>query len=436
MRILLAIHGFPPTHYAGAERAGERIVKWLIKHGHEVEVMAVEQVNAEHFRVETSTQDGYVIHRLFYNLNENGQEFRNGYDYPRIGDALRDILRQKPFDLLHMISGYLIGAPVIHTAREMGVPVAVTLTEYWYLCTRLNLIQPTGAICSGPESDFKCARCLLEEKRRFRLPAQIAPDLNNAFWSISENAGFAQDKTEMVRHRRNTLRDALNAADLVISPSRFLIQMYHQYGFDTSRYVFIRHGLDMSSAMPHIPDDTLRIGYLGQVKFHKGVDVLVDAAVSMLKAGHKITLDIWGPLDEDPGYTRKLQQQSAGHPQINWRGRYQSDKLWDILASFDVLVVPSRWYENCPTVILEAYSVKLPVIATNLGGMAELVAHEQSGLVFEPDSSADLSRQLERLISEPGLIDRFRLGIPHIKSADEEVSEIFAEYQKLVHRVP
>jgi glycosyltransferase involved in cell wall biosynthesis len=100
-----------------------------------------------------------------------------------------------------------------------------------------------------------------------------------------------------------------------------------------------------------------------------------------------------------------------------------------------VLVVPSRWYENSPTVILEAFAMGIPVIATRLGSMPELVKHEESGLLFEKDSTEDLRAQIKRLIDEPDLLPRLNIGIPHVPTIDDEVGAFYAHYQKLTGKV-
>lgn len=438
MRVLIAIHGFPPTYYAGAERAAERIVYWLARHGHEVEVFTVEKVDEPGFRVETSTQNGFIIHRLFYDVKESGNSFQNLYDNPQIGEALRQLLTGQQFDIVHLISGYLLGEPVIRVAQEFGLPVVVTLTEYWFMCYFLNLMQPTGALCSGPESDRKCARCVMQEKRRYRLPERFAPDFMPFFWKLTDLFSPIKEVETAVSRRRIALYNALSSVDLVICPSRFIISKFAEFGFDTSRYQFIRHGL-ADTSLPKFgktkQSDGLHLGYIGQIKYHKGVDLIVEAVIPLLQDGHKITLDLWGPEHETPEYVTKLKQQSAPFPSIRWNGRYQGPKVWEILSGFDALIVPSRWYENSPTVILEAYKVGIPVVGTNLGGTAELIEHEKSGLVFELNNAQDLKRQLERLVKEPGLLDKLRAGVPPVKTADREVEEIFEQYTRLLERV-
>lgn len=435
MRVLLAVHGFPPTHYAGAERLAERIVKWLVAQGHYVEVYAVESLTAPCFEVTTTQEAGFVVHRVSYNVKE-GDFFRNLYDYPPLGEALQTILAQGHFDLVHMISGYLLGGQVIHTAHTFGLPLVITLTEYWFMCLRLNLLHPTDILCSGPESDAKCTRCLLEEKRRYRLAAQYVPSIMNAFWTLAQQTSFANTQEEAIAHRQKTLHQALSAADLIITPSRFLMDKFAEYGFDTHHFQLIRHGLNLPT-VPRKPAPTgapaeLHLGYIGQIKAHKGVDLIIDALLPMLDAGSSITLDLWGPHDEALEYVTRLKKQTAPYPGIRWNGPYTGSQVWDILAQLDALIVPSRWYENSPTVILEAYNVGLPVITTNLGGMAEMVKHETSGLVFELNNAADLRHQITRLMDEPALLPQLYAGVPAVKRADQEAQEIYGCYQQLL----
>jgi len=435
VRILIAVHGFPPTHTAGAERQAERMARWLIGSGHEVEVFAVEKVDEPHFRVETAQQDGLTIHRLYYDVGAGDDPFRASYDNPQIGVALRTVLTNRAFDVVHLISGYLLGSQIISTAKEMRLPVVVSPMEFWFLCARLNLMHATGELCIGPESDQKCMRCLMEDKRRYRRPAEIAPGLMNAFWALAQHMPFTQNTTQAVAHRRVHLQHTLNSADLVICNSQFLIRKFREFGFNTEKFHFIRQGLTTSvdqKPAANASAGTFRLGYIGQMKKHKGVDLLIDAVISLLDAGKDVSLDLWGDETEEPAYTQMLKQRSTPYPVIRWNGRYVGAKVWDVIGGFDVLVAPSRWYENSPNVILEAFEMGCPAIVTDLGGMAELIEHEKNGLVFELNSVSSLRHQIERLLSEPDLLKRLQNGIPAVKRIDAEMQEILVQYERLV----
>jgi glycosyltransferase involved in cell wall biosynthesis len=436
LKLLIAIHGYPPTHYAGAERAAERIAQWMLGHGHEVEVFTLENLHDPQQRVETSQENGVVIHRVYYDVEAGERPFQNSYDNSFVGECFDHLLEQNTYDLVHMVSGYMLGSQIIHTAKSFGIPVVVTLTEFWFMCFRLNLLTASGEMCNGPETDDKCARCLAEDQRRYRVLAHHAPNVMNAFWTAALHTPFTHELKGTVAHRRTLLREALEAADLVICPSRFIYHKFEEFDFDTSRFVYIRHGLTPPSEPVGVSPDSskgaLRLGYVGQIKSHKGVDLIIDAVLPLLDEGHKITLSLWGSKNGAPAYEAGLEGRTAAYPAIQWQGSYKGDQLWSVLSSFDALVVPSRWYENSPTVIAEAFAMGLPVIATRLGGMQELVEHEKSGLLFELNDADDLRQQIRRLLAEPDLLNRLKDGIPSVPSVDDEVGAIYTHYQALI----
>lgn len=434
MRVLLAVHGFPPTHFAGAERLAERIALWMVSQGHQVEVFTLENLSDPNTHLTRSEERGFVVHRLHYDLKA-GDHFQNRYDDPRVGAAFQGVLKQNTFDVVHVVSGYLLGGQVIMAAKAAGIPVALTLTEYWFMCERLNLLHRDNQMCVGPDSDDKCVRCLLQDQVGYRTLQDLIPALSNLYWNVIPGTNIMRGWQDAFARRRKTLKAVLAAVDVVISPSRFLIDKFSEYRYDMRGAVHIPHGLKPPAAPIQRAAPTngtqLRIGYLGQIKSHKGVDMLIDAALPMLAAGAPIAVDLWGSSHGGEAYGEALQARTRDFPAIHWRGSFQGAQVWDVLSSIDVLVVPSRWYENSPTVIQEAFTAGIPVIATRLGGMKEKIQHEQDGLLFEKNDAGDLRRQLQRLLDEPDLLARLRQGIPPVPTVDDELGMIYAQYQKL-----
>jgi glycosyltransferase involved in cell wall biosynthesis len=436
MRILIAAHGFPPTHSSGAERRAERTARSLAAHGHQVEVVAVEQIDSPMRRLDSKLEGFLLVHRLHYSLDDTDNRFRAGYAHPWVAEQLQKLLREGKFDVVHLISGYLIGADAIYLAHQFGAAAVVTLTEYWFMCARMNLIQITGKVCSGPETDEKCARCMKEDLRRFRLPALYAPDLAAAFWSLGGMHLVGHDKIQDIRLRREWLKPALEAADVVICPSKFLYDTFARHHFRTDHFRVMRQGLVLPEQLPErtASEAALRLCYIGQIKYHKGIDLLLKAVIQLFDQGYNLLLDLWGDDQQDPEYSAQLKHLSDGHPAVYWNGRFVGPRVWEILAESDVLVIPSRWYENSPNVILEANHARVPVIATNLGGMAELVSHQADGLLFELNDADDLARQIQRLIDEPDLLPRLQAGINPVKTLKVEVDQLVQQYEEAIQR--
>lgn len=156
-----------------------------------------------------------------------------------------------------------------------------------------------------------------------------------------------------------------------------------------------------------VPDPQLRtaadglplIGFLARLHEQKAPDVLL-SALELLRAGDvgfRAALVGDGPL---AGELRRRVSGSGLGPFVQVLP-YPAD-VWPCLAAFDVYVLPSRW-ESMPIGVLEAMAVGLPVVASRVGGLAELVREGESGLLCPPEDAASLAGALERLISHAGL---------------------------------
>ncbi|HKZ27199.1 MAG TPA: glycosyltransferase [Rubrobacteraceae bacterium] len=175
------------------------------------------------------------------------------------------------------------------------------------------------------------------------------------------------------------------------------------------------------------------MGFIGTLAPHKGCDILIRAFKS-LPRGLGATLTIYGNLERFESFVGKLRELAKGDERINFAGPFQREKVGRVLTELDTLVVPSRWYENQPGVILEAFAAGMPVVATDLGGISEFVKHEENGLLFERENVEDLARQLRRLGEEPGLLEKLRDGIGPVKTVKENVDELEELYGTLLAR--
>ena len=119
MKVLIAVHGFPPTHSAGAEQAAERIASWLASNHHETHVFALEKYDSQSVETKTDYYKGVVCYRLSYNIQDAGYGSNLRYDNPLVGSHFRDILEQGDFDIVHIVSGYLLGGQTVFRLRTL-----------------------------------------------------------------------------------------------------------------------------------------------------------------------------------------------------------------------------------------------------------------------------------------------------------------------------
>ncbi|HUU57615.1 MAG TPA: glycosyltransferase family 4 protein, partial [bacterium] len=135
--------------------------------------------------------------------------------------------------------------------------------------------------------------------------------------------------------------------------------------------------------------------YAGRLAPQKGVDVLIQAVGF---AGPRVRLRVAGEgPDEEP--LRRVAADYAGG-KVEFLGRLDARRLAEEMASARAVVVPSRWPENTPAVILEAFAAGAPVVAARVGGVPEMVDDGVEGLLFEAGDVRGLADILERLAGD------------------------------------
>jgi glycosyltransferase involved in cell wall biosynthesis len=436
MKILMAVHHLPPTFGGGAEWRAQRTARELQQAGHQVQIVCVESIThgeGQKLQHTTTDQDGVTVHRLYFDLARSPDPFLWSYRNPLVGQHVRGLLRAFGPQILHLISGYLMSGSTIEAAQQVGVPVVLSLTDFWFLCPRITLLRSDGSLCTTPADPLACALCLRKEKRRYRLPDQmsggIAGRLLSRIWQRNDDALVAA-----IRERKAYLLSLLNTVDAVISPSRFLKDMIEAQGGAPRHAVHMRQGLDLhgwADAGPAPGNDRLRIGYIGQIARHKGVDILVEAFCSLRPAERRPRLELFGDADQFPRFADRLRRRVAGRDDVLFAGRFDHSQIRRIHAGIDVLVVPSRWYENSPNVILEAFATGTPVVVSALGGMAELVTDGVNGFHFEAGNVKALARVLQRFVDQPDLAARLGRATPPVKTVQKEIEELLLLYRAL-----
>lgn len=434
MKITLPVHHFPPRYSAGAELYTLRLAQWLQAHGHSVEVVAVEAIDhggVDELQVVSDHHNGVPVQRLSLNLAAAPDPFAASYDNPLLRAWFDRYLLKTAPDLIHLQAGYLIGVAPLKAAIRAGIPSILTLHDYWFLCPRITLQRGDGSLCTAIPSDpAACAWCLKLEQRRYRyLDHLSAGMIGQGVQRVTTGAEIAD--------RRATLLAALDLPDAVIAPSRFLAAQFAPY-IARNRLHVARYGIDLAPFAATPPrdagSDRLRIGYLGQIAPHKGVHLLIDAFHRLHAADQPIELHIYGGLNAQPRYVERLRRLAGDDARIAFHGRFENHRAAAILANLDVTVVPSQWYENSPLTIMEAHAAGAPVVTAALGGMAELVRDGVDGVHFRAADSADLARQLQRLIDDPALLPRLRSGVQTPRSIDNEMDQIGTIYEQVLTR--
>jgi len=227
------------------------------------------------------------------------------------------------------------------------------------------------------------------------------------------------------------VKSCLKEADLLISPSSFLRNKFVEHGFSQDSILVSDNGTNtrLFQNLRKRPSNKVRFGYIGTIQRHKGVHILVEA---FNKVNHpQAELKIFGDPLLAPNYYAELKNM-ARNRRIQFLAEFDNSNIAHILSEIDVLVVPSIWPENSPLTIHEAKLAKVPVIASNLGGMPDLVEDGITGLLFKPGNADELLDKLNLLIEHRKLIKRFQGNIKPIKSIEENARELEELYRKLI----
>lgn len=447
MRILFAAHQFFPEHYAGVEIVTLGLTQELRARGHETFVLAPKRSipgnNIEPGEIEDYEFGGVPVRRVGRPKEGIARPYRLDYENEVMARRTREYMREIQPDIVHAEHFQGLSASVIPVFKEFDVPLVYTATDFWTICPVVDLRRHDGVMCEGPELTH-CVRCIASRYPGTKIKAAVdsTPDAAIRFagrisetplsekvlplrqvWALKERPGYIREHMEQVDHiiaytqlmQELLLSNGIGKGRIEVSP----------YGVNTSHITRAPRNLRLPPP--------LRVGFIGTLAPHKGCDTLI-RAVKSLPWEMEVTLDIYGNLGRFALFVEELRTLAAGDERINFAGPFSRGWIGPILSGLDVLVVPSRWYENQPGVIFEAFAAGIPVVATNLGGMSEFVKHEENGLLFELENENDLAHQLRRLSEEPGLIEQLRDGIGPVKTVERDVDELEKLYASLLDR--
>ena len=420
MHVLFVIHQFLPKHVAGSEIYTHNLAKTLQERGHKVAVYTREFGYSERtFSEEDIDHAGIKVKRIYFNPhNEKSYRFRNfcnDFYNPLIENHFREYLRNARPDIVHIQHLRGLSGGFIDIVRKHKIPTVLTAHDFWFMCTTIQLFTPSSRRCSGPFYGLKCPACVKSSHHRL------------------VNWGSYPFRAALFFKRSIYLKRILNQVDLVISPSEFLRKKLIQYGLSEDKIRFCDNGIATQLLVPRKRKirKKVRFAFMGSIMRHKGVHILIDAFNKIPDT--QAELCVYGDLTYSPDYYKELNLM-VRNPDIKFMGRFNNDDVFEILNEVDVLVVPSIWYENSPLTIHEATLANVPIITSNIGGMAELINRFGSGLLFEVENAEDLSKKMRLLISKHELRQELTGKASQIKTMYQNANELEQIYSNLLQR--
>lgn len=449
MKILLTTLLFFPDHYTGTEVLTYSTAKELQRLGHEVHVLTGFDGRADladNERFDSYEYDGIPVIRFHHAPVPMGGEtdvLEMEYNNRFVGAWFRDLLGTLRPDLVHAFHLARLSASLIDVCHEAGIPVIVTPTDFWFVCPMQLLRLPDNSCCDGPDKySLNCIRHLdALDKPNEITTVKKSPDWFLALVVMLCRLGLLPKKHFSFAYamalRPAFLMQRLNSISKVIIPSRIMEQILVRNGLNSKLALFSGFGLNLDNiqATGRKKTDCLRIGFIGSLYEHKGIQVLLKA-FRLVPSDSPAVVKVYGENKAQPDFMSSLHELAAADPRITFYGSFPNSEIGAVLSEIDVLVVPSLWYENTPLVIYSAMAAGCPVIASDLGGMSEVVQHNINGLLVNPGDPNDLANAILRLVADRNLLDELSAQCKRPKSIREYVAELLAVYGEVCESAP
>jgi glycosyltransferase involved in cell wall biosynthesis len=269
-------------------------------------------------------------------------------------------------DVVHVHNTLPLVSPSVYwAAARRGIPVVQTLHNFRLLCPQAMLLR-NGKVCEDCVGGIPwraVARSCYRE-------------------SAAQSAVLAG--TLLTHRLLGTYRHKISR---FIALNEFCRRKFIQGGLPADKFV-----VKPNFANPPKPDPkSQRDGalFVGRLSREKGIDVLLNA---MARLPDK-RIDVIG--------TGPEQARVAAHTQVTLHGWLEPQQIFSAMHRSAYLVLPSVWYENSPRTLIEALGCGLPVIASRIGALAELIDDGRTGLLFDASSPADLARCMQWADSHP-----------------------------------
>lgn len=399
MKIALVSNLYTPYFAGGAEVSCELLARGLREAGHEPLVMSAAIDRPGPY---TDEIDGVMVHRLRTGTPYSVMELRKQHGWkkwlwhgmdlwnPVVYAGARRILRQQRPDVVHtnVLAG--LSPSIWSAARSLGIPVLHTLRDYYLLCVRSCLAKADGEVCKT-----LCPLC-----RRL------------TWW-----------------YRRLSGR-----IDSVAGVSRSILTKHLEFGFFSRIPTYVVYNavaLDEAASTAseaREPGRPIRAVYMGALESYKGIEVVLKALARMPEMPFHLRVCGTGPQES------MLRDRYGGDRRVVFEGVVSGARKHEILASSDVMVVPSLWHEAFGRTVIEGYQYGLAVIASRIGGLPEIVEHGVSGWLFDAGDDAQLAGLLAELTSRPEPLAAMRRHVVHRVrdfSLDRHVENYLTIYRTL-----
>ncbi len=407
MRVLFVSRGFPPHGRWGTEAYTSLLASGLAREGHEIRVFHPDVRDDREPYSLYDVEDGpFVVTRVVLPRTRS-KRLEQSYSDSALEAAFeRALLRHQP-DVVHFT--YLLWTLSVRlpqVAKRHGVACVLTATDFGLACHRGQYFDWRQQDCGGPHSAEVCARCIREPSRDDGSKVEVAAKRWAAFFLAQVGGAGKVVVGADLERREHSVREAMAAIDEAVAPTEEVARMLARVGVDEERITRLCYAVDesiMDVARAEPTSKVPRIGFMGQFAPHKGPHVLLDA-VSILEQRLPESVEPWEVVLYGEGiegrhrlYPQRLRAAPLG-PRVSIAAPFETRAVGEAFAALSCIVVPSLWRENAPLCALEARAAGIPVIASRVPGLSEIIQPGVHGQLFPPGDARALADLLRDVI--------------------------------------
>jgi glycosyltransferase involved in cell wall biosynthesis len=365
VRILVVSTLYPPVAFGGYEVECSGVVERL-RERHDVLVLT-----SDEDRVQAGSQT--EVRRELARLTPDARgSLRAPLASLRAVGAARRGLAWKP-DLVYVWNGSEIPQAALRVLADSGVPLAFRICEHWF-----------GRIF------------VADQFMRELLPADRSPA--SAVWAAGCRAfnSLPSLRLQPTAQLRTAISWNSEAIRQMVKVLPFIEPVLERVGHSVPRYG------ELYAAVRREPAPDPEVIFLGRVTSYKGVSVAIEA-LALLRSdfGIPVRLVVIGPEDANHGTEMRLLAERLGVAgAVDWRGQASPEDVAAALVRAHALIVPSVWREPFPLVTIEGAFARVPLVAADIGGIAEGMHDEEHALLFAPGDARAAAAALARTLRE------------------------------------
>ena len=395
MRILFVVHQFMPEFATGTERVTLNLAKSAQRDGNEVEVVTRSlcgpsrwsRVSEHGFRF--AVVEGIPVHALPGDETDSSAQLGIQDDEQLANSFARFLDDRGNYDVVHVTHPMRM-VDAIETIRARNIPYVVTLTDFFFLCYRINLVRLTGRSCLGPAEGQAC-----EKHCRLADPAKLLA-------------------------RQGRMKAILCDAFDVVACSTFVAGRFES---EMPRLPIrvIEHGIDLLRfGRPSKKSKTgpVVFGYVGTLSDVKGVTMLAEGFAACAPSNAR--LELIGPTHGNGQVRDRLEDLAKGDQRIHITSEVASEQVPAFLATLDVLCLPSRVPETFSLTLHEGFAAGVPCLVSDLGYPPEVVRRNHCGQVLPSGEAGAWGEAIARIAMNPSVLEAWSSNVPVPTRVEEE----------------